>query len=649
MKTTAVLWVALAGLLCGQEDPALARLEREMERVAKVPGAVTGAAAIHIETGRRVSVLPQERFPMASTVKIPIAIELLTRVDDGRESLDRMVTLEPRDLHPGSGTLSDLFDKPGVSLSVRNLLELMLLISDNTATDILLRAVGGGEAVTARMRALGIEGIRADRPTALLIADAGGLSLPPENEWTPEVFRRAFASMAPESREASAKAFREDPRDTATPDGMARLLVRVQNKDLLKPASAELLLDILRRCRTGQARLKGILPAETMVAHKTGSMPGVVNDVGIVTLPDGAGHLALAVFVKNGAEPEKMERAIAEIARAAHDFFLFQPKGPIDYEQVAGRIIESLKPERGERYYARPDSTGYFEALPGVLRRRMAEAGAVETRTLDEAQIYLWLPLRPGGPPLPQAERAAVKQWTAKGGARRQLHFHWGEGSVFADGLYGEHSDAFDALYQRALEVDRAALADSQERMIARLRSGEVRVRTPAGTDLRFRVGQRPFNRQDGDASLTRMRQARIAIDRDIELPMGAIRVAPLEESATGVIVIPEGRFAGETARGVKLHFRRGRIVKTEASQNLAAVQKMMSEGGEAALRFREFALGMNPALKPAPGSKVLPYYGYGEGVVRLSLGDNEELGGDVRGGFVRWFFFPDATVDVGR
>ncbi len=60
-----------------------------------------------------------------------------------------------------------------------------------------------------------------------------------------------------------------------------------------------------------------------------------------------------------------------------------------------------------------------------------------------------------------------------------------------------------------------------------------------------------------------------------------------------------------------------------------------------------EFAIGVNPALAPQQGSKALPYYGYGSGVVRLSLGDNEEVGGKVRGGFVRWFFFPNASVDV--
>lgn len=96
---------------------------------------------------------------------------------------------------------------------------------------------------------------------------------------------------------------------------------------MLKPESAELLLDIMRRCRTGEARLRGLLPQGTEIAHKTGTIGGSTNDVGIITLPDSAGHVAMAVFVKSSEkDAAARERAIAEIARAVHDFFLFQPR-----------------------------------------------------------------------------------------------------------------------------------------------------------------------------------------------------------------------------------------------------------------------------------------------------------------------------------
>ncbi|HLG16728.1 MAG TPA: class A beta-lactamase [Blastocatellia bacterium] len=307
---------------------AVGRLEREIARLAKAAGGPVGVAAIHLETGRRASLNGSERFPMASTFKVPVAVQLLTRVDAGEVRLDQMIEIKPSDLHPGSGTLADLFNKPGVALSVRNLLELMLLVSDNSATDVMLRLAGGPEAVTARMRTLGIDGINVNRPTLELISDWIGIKeLPPDERRSPAAFSLLAAAVKPEDRKEAAKKFGADSRDTSTPEGMAALLERVYRKDLLKTESAELLLDIMRRCRTGEARLRGILPEGTEVAHKTGTIGGTANDVGIITLPDGAGHVAIAVFVKSSEKDvPARERTIAEIARAVHDFFLFNPR-----------------------------------------------------------------------------------------------------------------------------------------------------------------------------------------------------------------------------------------------------------------------------------------------------------------------------------
>ncbi len=344
----------------------------------------------------------------------------------------------------------------------------------------------------------------------------------------------------------------------------------------------------------------------------------------------------------------------------------------LNYEALAGRIISALKLRAGERVLIRFDP-GYFSELVGPLRRRIRETGAIDLGALEyiesaavrntappgEAQskafeqlleavdIYLWLPLRAEVREIYAAESSALQRWLDKGGARRQIHFHWSAGSVLADGLAGKHPAALDLLYQSALEVDYAALNAAQDRAIALLRSGTVRVRTPAGTDISFRIGDRPFNKQNGDASAERMQTARVRIDREIELPAGVLRVAPLEETVNGRMVIPIARFGDQTARHVQLEIQNGRVIRVTADENLNAVEAALNAGGEAARRFREFGLGFNPKLQVPAGSSVLPYYGYGAGVVRLSLGDNQELGGAVRGGFVRWFFFPDATVEV--
>jgi beta-lactamase class A len=311
------------------DDLAFRRLRGEIARAADSAGGTVGMSAVHLESSRRVGFQSRERFPMASTYKIPIAVQILSKVDREEISLDQMVELQPRDLHPGSGMLTDLMKAPGVALSVRNLLELMLRISDNTATDLLLRVAGGPEAVTARLRSIGIEDMDVSRPTVNLIADRWGVLLPPESEWTPELFQRLEEAATPESRKAAAQKFESDPRDTSTPEAMVTLLERVYRDSVLKKESRALLLDIMERCQTGKSRLKGILPPRSVVAHKTGTLSGVANDAGVISLPDGGGRLAIAVFIKasekNAAE---RDRAIAQIARAVYDYFLFQPSPP---------------------------------------------------------------------------------------------------------------------------------------------------------------------------------------------------------------------------------------------------------------------------------------------------------------------------------
>jgi beta-lactamase class A len=319
----AILLLAASTASAGEEA-----LERELQRLAPLSGGIMGVGVVHLESGRSAFLNADEPFPMASTYKIPIAIELLHRVDEGKLDLARMVTVERQDYSPGSGILTDLFREPGLALSIRNLLEIMLLVSDNTATDLLLRHAGGGETVTARMKTLGIDGIRVDRPTLHLIADWKGLSpVPDEAARDPAKYGEILESVPKEKSDEAERAFYDDIRDTATPRAMAALLEKIWKREALSSETSELLLDIMKRCRTGGGRLKGILPEGTEIAHKTGTIGKTLNDVGIITLPNGAGHVAVAAFVKKSdLSEEKRERAIAEAARTAHDYFLFTSK-----------------------------------------------------------------------------------------------------------------------------------------------------------------------------------------------------------------------------------------------------------------------------------------------------------------------------------
>lgn len=344
----------------------------------------------------------------------------------------------------------------------------------------------------------------------------------------------------------------------------------------------------------------------------------------------------------------------------------------LDYEAMARVTVNALALSPGERVMLRFDP-GYFEELTPLVRQLIRQSGAVDLaaleympfsilgetgdsdaeeaaykKLLESVDVYIWLPVREQLRATTAAERRALAAWLDEGGTHRQIHFHWAKGSVMADGLAGEHSVALDRMYAEALDVDHQAIAEAQDQAIRDLRSGVVRVRTPAGTDIRFRVGDRPFNKQDGDASARRMESARIRIDREIELPSGVLRVAPLEETVQGVLVIPEARMQGEIAKNIRLVISDGRVTSVTADEHVEAVEAELAAGGDSARQFREFCLGFHPGLLWNPGDQIIPYFGYGAGVVRMSLGDNEELGGAVRGGYSRWLFFPDATVEVG-
>ena len=114
-----------------------------------------------------------------------------------------------------------------------------------------------------------------------------------------------------------------------------------------------------------------------------------------------------------------------------------------------------------------------------------------------------------------------------------------------------------------------------------------------------------------------------------------------------GTIAFPPSQWSGRPVEGLVLRIADGRVVDVTADSGLEFAQAEMNAAGDVARQFREFALGFNPLLAIPERNRWIPYYGYGAGVVRLSLGDNSELGGTVTGGYVRWNFFHDATVTV--
>lgn len=344
-------------------------------------------------------------------------------------------------------------------------------------------------------------------------------------------------------------------------------------------------------------------------------------------------------------------------------------EGTLPFGAMADRIASALDLAPGERVLVGHDPA----VLPELTRRTVEalEAAGAEVerhafgadddlaaRLLD-FDVYIWLPF--GAETQADVlirELPVTADWVERE-EKRQIHFHWGDGTRAVDGMQGVHSPAYDRTYVRALDVDYDALDRHMDAAIELLRSGEVRVTTPAGTDVRFRIGDRVFTKQNGDASRDAVEGAQVRIQREIELPAGALRVAPLEDSVNGTIVVPYARLLahpwdrpGDPAddqppvRELRLTFTEGVLTGLEAAAGADLFRELL-ESSPALRHFRELAIGFNPELVTPPGEEWIPYYGYGGGVVRLSLGDNSELGGAVRGEGTRWFLFPDATVEA--
>lgn len=372
---------------------------------------------------------------------------------------------------------------------------------------------------------------------------------------------------------------------------------------------------------------------------------------------------------------------IAALTLAAAATLAAQPRLTLDYPAMAKRIVQQLALTPGEKVLsiAHP---GVFEDLVPHLRYEVMRAGGIDLGVVDvlrepvpetfdpqtlvkgtrdsrahykamfrDVDAAIMMP----GATTSHAAYLAMQDWLKddlkERRGRRTIHFHWIEnGSAYPiAGQPMPSRAAMDANYQRALlDTDYKALAASERRFADAIKAGEVHITSPGGTDLRFRAGDRPANLQDGDASAARAAQGKVLVDKEIELPAGVVRVAPLEETVEGVIAFPPSQWDGRPVEGLKLRFSKGRVVEVTATSGRDAVEAEMSKAGEAGRAFREIGVGLNPLLAVAERMPWIPYYGYGAGVVRLSLGDNTELGGKVGGGYVRWNFFTDLTVTVG-
>lgn len=216
-------------------------------------------------------------FRAASTMKIPLMVELLRQVDRGTFALDDTYTLTAADKTPGSGVLQDLHD--GLAVTYRDLIYLMISISDNTATNILLERAGM-DAVNATMRELGMGRSTVGRKMRGRAAEPGEA----ENWAAPEEYAAIVAAILADR--------------AASPDACATMRATLQKQQNPRRFA--------RYIPEGEGIVWG---------SKTGSIAGVCNDVGYVTTP--VGTLIVAAFCEGLADPHVAERTIGILTREA--------------------------------------------------------------------------------------------------------------------------------------------------------------------------------------------------------------------------------------------------------------------------------------------------------------------------------------------
>ncbi|MBI2217063.1 MAG: hypothetical protein HYU51_07175 [Candidatus Rokubacteria bacterium] len=341
-----------------------------------------------------------------------------------------------------------------------------------------------------------------------------------------------------------------------------------------------------------------------------------------------------------------------------------------DWSRLARLIVhQALETQPGERVLIHADPT-YFPALTEAVRVEINRAGAVEVavhalhppglervrrqlrrredaalKAMEDramadlfalADIYIWLPTS-------RAWNVGQSEEILKSWRGRSVHFHWVMDTTVDAGLFRRLSEINEA----ALDIDYGALTAHQRRVIAALRDATVEIIDRRGTRLRLRLPGAHFHLGNGNASkafIESYARPGSARDREVELPAGAIRTVDIADTE-GVVVTPPEVFGGRHVGSVRLEFAGNRITAVSSEHHDAFVRAVWASHTGDHDRFGELNVGVNPKLAMVPDVPAIPYYGYGAGVIRISVGDNAESGGPYRSSYHQWFFLTDATV----
>ncbi|HLG13368.1 MAG TPA: serine hydrolase [Blastocatellia bacterium] len=285
-------------LLAVQQPPSpLGRLQSNIERITRSVNAKWAIYIKCVETGEEIAINADETMDTMSVIKIPLMVEVFRQIDEGRFSLADRVTLKDSEKRPGTGIIRSL--DPGASLTVKDLITLMIIVSDNTATDMLFEKVGGVEPVNKLMQSYGLATIKATGPS---------------DNW----FKALRAAPSAQEFHRAGKT----PFGLSSPRDMGKLLEKIHKGEAVSKKASDQMLEIMRG-QVYSSRLPKYVTGYR-VPHKTGDfLPYIGNDVGILESQNR--HVIISVFTANhyGMGPS-LEEAIGRIAEQVANYYGFR-------------------------------------------------------------------------------------------------------------------------------------------------------------------------------------------------------------------------------------------------------------------------------------------------------------------------------------
>jgi beta-lactamase class A len=277
------------------------RLQANIERITRSVNAKWGIYVKCVETGEEIAINADETMDTMSVIKIPLMAEVFRQIEAGKFALTDRVTLKETDKRPGTGIIRSL--DAGASLTIKDLITLMIIVSDNSATDMLFEKVGGIEPVNKLMQSYGLNTIKATAPTDV---------------W--------FKAIAAEPDRWKFHTEGKTPFGLSSSRDMGKLLEKIYKGEAVSKKSDEQMIRIMRG-QVYSSRLPKYISGFG-VPHKTGDfLPYIGNDVGL--LESSNRHIVISVFTArhNGIGPN-MEDAIGRIAEQVANFFAWREVGP---------------------------------------------------------------------------------------------------------------------------------------------------------------------------------------------------------------------------------------------------------------------------------------------------------------------------------